>query len=134
MRMALHDVRMQLTRKITPLWAQKLALFLPTGWAMDALHKLVNFGAPRTAVIPHLCVTASRGARRRIRAVTLVPVPSGGRLVPDSAIPSIGGHTGKKKAIIERGFALDVELAAELNVSTNVARLVDRAFLCTDER
>src|SRR5262249_7802151 len=30
--------------EITPRWAQKLALFLPTGVAMDALHKLVSFG------------------------------------------------------------------------------------------
>jgi ABC-2 type transport system permease protein len=42
--------------EITPLWAQKLALFLPTGWAMDALHKLVNFGASPAVVIPHVCV------------------------------------------------------------------------------
>jgi ABC-2 type transport system permease protein len=40
--------------EIVPLWAQKLALFLPTGLTMDALHKLVNFGASPTAVIPHL--------------------------------------------------------------------------------
>jgi 2-phosphosulfolactate phosphatase len=38
------------------------------------------------------------------------------------------------KELIGRGSALDVELAAELNVSTNVARLVDRAFFCADER
>ena len=41
--------------EITPLWAQKVALALPTGWVMDALHKLINFGASPTAVIPHLC-------------------------------------------------------------------------------
>jgi ABC-2 type transport system permease protein len=41
--------------EVTPLWAQKAALTLPTGWAMDALHKLINFGASPTAVIPHLC-------------------------------------------------------------------------------
>ena len=40
--------------EITPLWAQKLAMFLPTGWAMDAMHKLVNFGAEPSAVIPHV--------------------------------------------------------------------------------
>jgi ABC-2 type transport system permease protein len=40
--------------EITPPWAQKLALALPTGWAMDALHKLVSFGDGPTAVIPHL--------------------------------------------------------------------------------
>jgi ABC-type Na+ efflux pump permease subunit len=43
--------------EIAPFWAQKLALFLPTGWTMDALHKLVNFAAPPAAVIPHLAVT-----------------------------------------------------------------------------
>jgi ABC-type Na+ efflux pump permease subunit len=42
--------------EVTPDWMQRLALFLPTGWAMDALHKLVNFGAPPTAVLPHLAV------------------------------------------------------------------------------
>lgn len=40
--------------EITPLWAQRLALFLPTGLTMNALHKLVNFGAPPVAVLPHL--------------------------------------------------------------------------------
>jgi len=43
--------------EVTPLWAQKLALFLPTGWTMDALHKLVNFGASPVTVIPHVCVS-----------------------------------------------------------------------------
>ncbi|PYT16063.1 MAG: hypothetical protein DMG59_11715 [Acidobacteria bacterium] len=42
----------------TPLWTQKLALAFPTGWTMDALHKLMNFGAPPASVLPHLCVTA----------------------------------------------------------------------------
>jgi ABC-2 type transport system permease protein len=40
--------------EIVPIWAQKLSLFLPTGLAMDALHKLVNFGDPPAAVLPHL--------------------------------------------------------------------------------
>src|SRR5258708_3544145 len=43
--------------EITPLWAQKLALFVPTGWTMDALHKLINFGSSPSAVVPHICVT-----------------------------------------------------------------------------
>jgi len=43
--------------EITPLWTQKLALFLPTGWTMDALHKLVNFGASPVTAIPHVCVS-----------------------------------------------------------------------------
>jgi ABC-2 type transport system permease protein len=40
--------------EIMPSWAQRLAMFVPTGWAMDALHKLVNFGAEPAAVIPHI--------------------------------------------------------------------------------
>ncbi len=31
--------------EITPEWMQKLASFLPTGWVMDILHKLMYFGA-----------------------------------------------------------------------------------------
>jgi ABC-type Na+ efflux pump permease subunit len=42
--------------EITPPWMQKLALIFPTGWAMNALHKLVSFGAPPTSVLPHLVV------------------------------------------------------------------------------
>jgi ABC-2 type transport system permease protein len=45
--------------EITPMWTQKLALVFPTGWTMDALHKLMNFGASPASVIPHLCVTAA---------------------------------------------------------------------------
>jgi 2-phosphosulfolactate phosphatase len=37
--------------------------------------------------------------------------------------------SGSGKELIERGFALDIELAAELNVSTNVPRLVTRSFI-----
>ena len=44
--------------EITPLWAQKMALFLPTGLTMNALHKLINFGASPAAVAPHLAVLA----------------------------------------------------------------------------
>jgi ABC-2 type transport system permease protein len=42
--------------EITQPWMQKLALFLPTGWAMDAMHKLVSFGAPASSVLPHIGV------------------------------------------------------------------------------
>jgi len=45
--------------EITPRWAQTLALFLPTGWTMNALHKLVNFGAAPATVIPHVCVSVA---------------------------------------------------------------------------
>jgi ABC-type multidrug transport system permease subunit len=44
--------------EVTPIWAQKLSLAFPTGWAMDALHKLMNFGAPASAVLPHVAVLA----------------------------------------------------------------------------
>ena len=39
--------------EVTPRFMQKLALFLPTGWTMDAIHKLVSFGAPASAALPH---------------------------------------------------------------------------------
>jgi ABC-2 type transport system permease protein len=48
--------------EITPLWAQKLALAFPTGWAMDALHKLMSFGAPAAAVLPHTAVLLAAAA------------------------------------------------------------------------
>jgi ABC-2 type transport system permease protein len=40
--------------EITPPWMQTFALFLPTGWAMDAMHKLISFGAGPVSVVPHL--------------------------------------------------------------------------------
>lgn len=40
--------------EITPPAMQKLALFLPTGWAMDAIHKLVSFDAPASSALPHV--------------------------------------------------------------------------------
>jgi ABC-type Na+ efflux pump permease subunit len=40
--------------EIAPSWAQRLAHAMPTGWVMDALHQLVNFGAPPLAVVPQL--------------------------------------------------------------------------------
>lgn len=40
--------------EITPLWAQKLGLLFPTGWAMDGLHRLMSFGDAPVAVIPHV--------------------------------------------------------------------------------
>lgn len=43
--------------EIAPPWAQKLAIFLPTGWTMDALHKLVNFGGSPMEVLPHLAAS-----------------------------------------------------------------------------
>jgi ABC-type multidrug transport system permease subunit len=45
--------------EITPRWAQSIALAFPTGWTMDALHKLVKFGDPAVAALPHLCVLSA---------------------------------------------------------------------------
>jgi ABC-type multidrug transport system permease subunit len=47
--------------EVTPLWMQKLQLALPTGWAMDALHKLVSFGASPTAALPHVAAMLVAG-------------------------------------------------------------------------
>jgi 2-phosphosulfolactate phosphatase len=43
-------------------------------------------------------------------------------------LPQTLRHCGSGKELIERGFAPDVELAAEFNVSSNVPCLRDRAF------
>jgi ABC-2 type transport system permease protein len=40
--------------EITPPWSQKIAMVFPTGWAMDALHKLMSFGDSPAAVVPHI--------------------------------------------------------------------------------
>jgi ABC-type multidrug transport system permease subunit len=44
--------------EVTPEWMQRLALFLPTGVAMDAMHKLVNFQLDAASAIPHVAVLA----------------------------------------------------------------------------
>jgi ABC-type multidrug transport system permease subunit len=40
--------------EITPPWMQHAALLLPTGWAMDGLHKLISYGAAPASVLPHV--------------------------------------------------------------------------------
>lgn len=40
--------------EITPQWMQSLANFLPTGWIMDALHKLMYFGAEIQDITLHV--------------------------------------------------------------------------------
>jgi ABC-2 type transport system permease protein len=40
--------------EITPAWMQTIATFLPTGWTMDAMHKLVSFGYAPAAAVPHV--------------------------------------------------------------------------------
>jgi ABC-2 type transport system permease protein len=44
--------------EITPKWMQSLSLALPTGWTMDALHKLVNFGYAPGSAAPHVAALA----------------------------------------------------------------------------
>jgi ABC-type Na+ efflux pump permease subunit len=44
--------------EITPDWMQTLARILPTGWAMDAMHKLINFGDPAVTAVPHVATMA----------------------------------------------------------------------------
>ncbi len=39
--------------EVTPPWMQTAALVLPTGWAMDAMHKLISFGYDASAAAPH---------------------------------------------------------------------------------
>ena len=40
--------------EVTPPWMQHAALLLPTGWAMDGLHKLISYGAAPASVVPHV--------------------------------------------------------------------------------
>jgi ABC-type multidrug transport system permease subunit len=39
--------------EVTPGWAQSLAMALPTGWTMAALHRLMSFQAGAAAALPH---------------------------------------------------------------------------------
>lgn len=45
--------------EITPSWMQSLAIALPTGWTMDALHRLVHFGDPAASAAPHAAALAA---------------------------------------------------------------------------
>ncbi len=40
--------------EVTPTWMQALQNFLPTGWTMDALHKLISFQAGVFAAVPQV--------------------------------------------------------------------------------
>jgi ABC-type multidrug transport system permease subunit len=59
--------------EIAPPWMRTLALGLPTGWTMDAMHRLVNFADSPAAVVPHLlalvagCLMTGWGASRIFR-------------------------------------------------------------------
>jgi ABC-type multidrug transport system permease subunit len=40
--------------EVTPGWMQSLQKLMPTGWAMDALHKLISFEAGALSAVPHV--------------------------------------------------------------------------------
>ncbi len=42
--------------EVTPDWMQFLQKLLPTGWTMDALHKLISFEAGAFSAVPHTLV------------------------------------------------------------------------------
>lgn len=47
--------------EVTPGWMQGLQNLIPTGWTMDALHKLISFEAGAVSALPHV-VTLAAGA------------------------------------------------------------------------
>ena len=40
--------------EIAPAWMQQLQMFTPTGWTMDALHKLISFHKDWLSALPHM--------------------------------------------------------------------------------
>jgi ABC-type multidrug transport system permease subunit len=44
--------------EVTPKWAQSLALAMPTGWTMGALHRLMSFQVGAVEALPHLVAIA----------------------------------------------------------------------------
>lgn len=48
--------------EVAPEWMQSLSLFLPTGWTMDALHRLISFDAGAASALPHLLVLLAAAA------------------------------------------------------------------------
>jgi ABC-type Na+ efflux pump permease subunit len=45
--------------EITPGWMQFVQKLLPTGWTMDALHRLISFEAGAASALPHVAVLLS---------------------------------------------------------------------------
>jgi ABC-2 type transport system permease protein len=42
--------------EVAPAWMQQMQMFIPTGWTMDALHKLISFNMPWQSALPHMAV------------------------------------------------------------------------------
>jgi len=40
--------------EVAPEWMQQLQMFTPTGWTMDALHKLISFDMAWQSAMPHM--------------------------------------------------------------------------------
>jgi ABC-type multidrug transport system permease subunit len=38
---------------------RQFSLLLPTGWAMDGLHKLLSYGAAPVSILPHIAALLS---------------------------------------------------------------------------
>ena len=45
--------------EITPSWMQSFQMLLPSGWAMNAMHKLISFEAGAQSVLPHVLLLLS---------------------------------------------------------------------------
>ena len=48
--------------EITPGWMQAIGKLLPTGWAMDAMHRLISFQSGAQSVLPHLFALVTAAA------------------------------------------------------------------------
>jgi ABC-type multidrug transport system permease subunit len=42
--------------EVTPAWMQMLQKFMPTGWTMDALHKLISFQSGAASALPQVAI------------------------------------------------------------------------------
>jgi len=42
--------------EITPQWMQMVQQITPTGWTMDALHKLISFQSGAASVLPQVAI------------------------------------------------------------------------------
>ena len=42
--------------EITPGWMQAIQNFLPTGWTMDAMHKLISFQSGPASAVPQVVI------------------------------------------------------------------------------
>ncbi|MGI9270303.1 MAG: ABC transporter permease [Woeseiaceae bacterium] len=55
--------------EITPDWMQFVQKLLPTGWTMDALHKLISFQADAVSALPHVAALLSAALLVAVLAV-----------------------------------------------------------------